>query len=79
VRDIADDLVDRKLVESMNQVAKVLGLRTVAEFVESEEIEGLLGRMGVDYAQGYAVARPHPLGELLLELTADDPPLWRSA
>ena len=73
VRDIVDDLVDRKLVESMNQVAKVLGLRTVAEFVESEEIEGLLGRMGVDFAQGYAVARPHPLDHLLVELTRREP------
>ena len=79
VRDIADDLVDRKLVESMNQVAKVLGLRTVAEFVESDEIEGLLGDMGVDYAQGYAVSRPHALGELLVELTIDEPPLWKMA
>jgi EAL domain-containing protein (putative c-di-GMP-specific phosphodiesterase class I) len=42
-----------------------MGLRTVAEWVESETVLAALRKVGVDYAQGYAIARPAPLDELL--------------
>jgi EAL domain-containing protein (putative c-di-GMP-specific phosphodiesterase class I) len=48
------------MVESVNRISHEMGLRTVAEFVETEAIMQCLRRLGVDFAQGYGVARPEP-------------------
>lgn len=64
VRDIETDAMDLALVDSINQIGHVAGIRTVAEYVETVEIQERLRRLGVDYAQGYAIARPVPLQEL---------------
>ena len=58
VRDMADDPMDRAIVEAINRIAHVLGLKTVAEFVEDENILERLRAIGVDYAQGYLIAKP---------------------
>ena len=42
----------------------MIGIRTIAEFVENDRIIEMLTAMGVDYAQGYAIAKPVPLAEL---------------
>lgn len=42
-----------------------MGKKTIAEFVENKEIFDLLNELGVDYAQGYGIAKPVPLSELL--------------
>jgi diguanylate cyclase (GGDEF)-like protein len=60
VREITTDPVDRAMVESVNRISHEMGLRTVAEFVETEAIMQCLRRLGVDFAQGYGVARPEP-------------------
>jgi diguanylate cyclase (GGDEF)-like protein len=61
VKNMMDDPVDRAMVESINRIGHMVGLTTVAEYVESDEImEGLI-EIGVDFAQGYGVARPKPL------------------
>jgi EAL domain-containing protein (putative c-di-GMP-specific phosphodiesterase class I) len=54
------DPIDRAMVEMISHIGKIMGKRTVAEFVESEEIIRALAEIGVDYAQGYAVGRPEP-------------------
>jgi diguanylate cyclase (GGDEF)-like protein/PAS domain S-box-containing protein len=64
VRDMIQDPVDRAMVESINQLGHVMGLQTIAEFVESTSILATVTEIGVDYAQGYAVSRPLPLAEL---------------
>ena len=64
VKDIVDDSVDHAMVRSINEVAQVIGLKTIAEFVENEDILRSLRAIGVDYAQGYGVAKPVPLEEL---------------
>ena len=61
VKDILLDPIDMAMVCSINDVAKAMGMETVAEFVESSEILVEIGKMGIDYAQGYGVAKPHPL------------------
>ncbi|MCF2949535.1 EAL domain-containing protein [Paraglaciecola aquimarina] len=61
VKDILIDPIDMAMVCSIKDVAKAMGMETVAEFVESTEIMVELGKMGVDYAQGYGVAKPTPL------------------
>lgn len=64
VKNILIDPVDMAMVTSIKDVAKAMGLETIAEFVESKEIMVELGKMGVDFAQGYGVKRPLSLAEL---------------
>ncbi len=64
VRDIADDPVDREMVRAIHQLGRVMGIETIAEFVEDERILQHLVQIGVDYAQGYGVARPRPISEV---------------
>lgn len=65
VRDIVDDPIDRAMVKSINEIGQVMGMQTIAEFVENDEIKGMLREIGVNYAQGYGIARPLPFDELL--------------
>ncbi len=58
VKDMLGDEVDRVMVSSIVQISHVMGIETIAEFVESTEIKEALISMGVDYAQGYALAKP---------------------
>ncbi len=65
VKDITEDQVDMAMVKSINEVAHVMGKKTIAEFVENQKILNLLNELGVDYAQGYGIAKPVPLEKLL--------------
>ncbi len=65
VRDLLTDKFDRAIVNSIHDVATALGIKTVAEYVESTEILLELRKMGVDYGQGYGIAKPKPLADLL--------------
>jgi len=58
VKDIAIDDIDRAFVESINQIGQVMGLETIAEFVENDEIMSILTDIGVNYAQGYGIHKP---------------------
>lgn len=66
VREVARDSVDLAMVRSINEIGHVMGKRTIAEFVEDEAILGILGQIGVDYAQGYAIGRPQSIVEFTL-------------
>jgi EAL domain-containing protein (putative c-di-GMP-specific phosphodiesterase class I) len=55
----------RALLESSVTMGRRLGLKTVAEGVESEEDWGVVERAGCDVAQGYFIARPMPAAELI--------------
>jgi diguanylate cyclase (GGDEF)-like protein/PAS domain S-box-containing protein len=68
VSNIAEDQTDLAMVSSINQVAHIMGIETIAEYVESDAIRAALETLGVDYGQGFALARPAPLDELLQEL-----------
>ena len=61
IKDMLNDSVDTAMVASINDVAKAMGMQTVGEFVENEGTLAQLGKMGVDFAQGYGVAKPAPL------------------
>ncbi len=65
VREIADNVVDSEMVRAIDRVGKSMGIRTVAEFVETQAIVDELITIGVDYAQGYHIGRPCPLDEAL--------------
>jgi diguanylate cyclase (GGDEF)-like protein/PAS domain S-box-containing protein len=64
VRDLVHDPVDRSMVEAVNQIGHAMGMQTIAEFVEDSATLGALAAIGVDYAQGYGIAKPRPLDEL---------------
>jgi len=55
VRNIADDQTDLAMVSSINQVAHIMGIETIAEYVESDAIRVALETLGVDYGQGFAL------------------------
>jgi EAL domain-containing protein (putative c-di-GMP-specific phosphodiesterase class I) len=58
VKDLLEDPVDRAMVDAINRMGHLMGLNTVAEFVESPAIMEELRSIGVDFAQGFAVSRP---------------------
>ena len=61
VRDMAQNEAHREFVKSINDIGKVMGKKTVAEYVECANSLSLLKAMGVDFAQGYQIARPSPM------------------
>ncbi len=61
VKNISHNLISQAIVEGFNRIAHAMNLKTVAEFVEDEAILEKLREMGVDYAQGYGIARPIPI------------------
>ena len=65
IREIAENPVDRSIVEAICHVARTMQLKTIAEFVETTHHSLLLAGLGVDYAQGYGIGKPKPLSDLL--------------
>ena len=68
VRDICTDPIDLAMARSINEIGHVMGISTIAEFVENKETLRLLKQIGVDYAQGYHIAKPAPIDTLLDEI-----------
>jgi PAS domain S-box-containing protein len=62
VRDLATNTASRHVVEAVVTLARAFGLQTVAEGVEDAAALEIVGELGVDFAQGYHVGRPAPLG-----------------
>ena len=60
IRRLPVSRTDQLLVNALAGIARGMGARTVAEFVGDESTLELLGALGVDYAQGFAVGRPQP-------------------
>lgn len=60
IKDIVTDAIAREMVEAIARIASVMGIQTIAEFVENDAILMKLKALGVDYAQGYGIAKPCP-------------------
>ncbi len=67
VMDIDKDPLHYAMVKSINEVGQTMGIKTIAEFAASEGIIESLREIGVDNAQGYAIARPVPLSSLMIK------------
>ncbi|MFA5627459.1 MAG: EAL domain-containing protein [Thiohalomonadaceae bacterium] len=65
VRDICSDSTARVMVGSIHNIGKEMGLKTVAEYVESREILDELRQLGINYAQGFYLGKPSPLATTL--------------
>lgn len=66
VKDMASDLIDYAMVQSIQNIGHVMGLQTIAEFVENETVLRMLKEMGVNYAQGSWIDKPKPVEQLIL-------------
>jgi diguanylate cyclase (GGDEF)-like protein/PAS domain S-box-containing protein len=64
IAQVAANPVDRSMVEAICKIGRSLGIFTVAECVESEAVLAELRRIGVDFVQGYYLARPQPIANL---------------
>ncbi len=65
VRDILRDERAESMVRAIAQLARAMNITTVAEYVETEEIRTRVRSLGVDYGQGFAIAKPVPVAEVL--------------
>jgi hypothetical protein len=73
VRDLLKDPRAEGLVKGLIHLARSGGIATVAECVETDEVRLRLAALGVDYGQGFAIARPVPLADAIRDL-----PTWAS-
>ena len=65
VKDMVDDRIDHAMVKSINDIGHVMGMKTIAEFVENDAIKAKLVEIGIDYVQGYGIEKPQPFIEIL--------------
>jgi EAL domain-containing protein (putative c-di-GMP-specific phosphodiesterase class I) len=61
IRGLDEDEINQAMVAAMISLARTMDIRVVAEHVETDTVFEAVRRMGVDFAQGYAVGRPEPL------------------
>jgi EAL domain-containing protein (putative c-di-GMP-specific phosphodiesterase class I) len=71
INNMTKNKIDLAFVESAVSMAKTLGIQTIAEFIENEETLKLVQELGIDYAQGFLLARPSAdlVGRLPSELS----------
>ena len=65
VKDLANNPGDYAVVKSINEIGHFMGKRTIAEFVEDNDILDNLREIGVDYAQGYGIEKPRRLEDFM--------------
>ena len=65
IKNLNEDPIDQAMVQAINNIGHVMGLKTIAEYVETPVIEKHLRAMGLDYVQGYAIAKPMPIEHLM--------------
>jgi diguanylate cyclase (GGDEF)-like protein/PAS domain S-box-containing protein len=71
ISDLLDDPLDDVAVRFFIEVARVLNLKTVAEFVDKPEVLARIKELGIDYAQGFLLHKPEPIN-LAIEATLED-------
>ncbi|MBS0394269.1 MAG: EAL domain-containing protein [Proteobacteria bacterium] len=69
VRDAILNGRSDSMVKAVAQLARAMGITTVAEYVETDEIRIRMANLGVDYGQGFAIGKPVPLNEILQDLS----------
>jgi len=65
IRDIHNDPTNKIFVESIHNISKIMGIKTTAEYVESEEVLQCIKLIGIDYAQGFHISKPVSIKTLL--------------
>ncbi|MDJ0689658.1 MAG: GGDEF domain-containing phosphodiesterase [Xenococcaceae cyanobacterium MO_188.B32] len=72
IRELLEEPVNSTIVKSFHQVAQMMGIATIAEFVDSESKFLKLQSLGIDYAQGYWIAKPQSFPQLKLLTNRQD-------
>lgn len=73
VKDLTTNTKDLAIVKSMNEIGHSLNLKTIAEYVENDEIHAILKEIGVDYAQGWGIQKPILLEDLRIQDLIEEP------
>jgi diguanylate cyclase (GGDEF)-like protein len=73
IRDIANNPINRAMVKAINEVGHLMGILTVAEYVEDEATLAIVRELGIDYAQGHAVGHLRALSAGVDETLVDTP------
>jgi diguanylate cyclase (GGDEF)-like protein/PAS domain S-box-containing protein len=58
IRNVANDDVDESMVKAISDVGHAMGIETIAERVETKQVLDKLGSLGIEFAQGYYIAKP---------------------
>lgn len=72
IKSMHESKIDQAMVKAIDEVAKVMGMQTIAEFVENEAIYKILNDIGVDFAQGYWVLKPAPIDGVISDNIQED-------
>ena len=75
IRDLLRDKTDQIFVKSIIDIAHTLNIKTIAEFVENDEMLKMVRELGADYAQGFAIGRPYVLAPKFPRTGTPDPEL----
>lgn len=65
IKDALKDKSDLHIINAINQISHSMGKKTIAEFVENEQIKTALIAMGVDYGQGAYLGEPLSLEDII--------------
>lgn len=80
IQNVTTDSIDRSMVVAITQIGQAMGIKTIAERVESVQVLQTLASIGVEYAQGYLIAEPRSVQSLsLLPRIVESDTLLRSA
>ncbi|MEW8428644.1 MAG: EAL domain-containing protein, partial [gamma proteobacterium symbiont of Ctena orbiculata] len=64
VKEMLDNAIDDSMVDAINRIGHIMGLETIAEFVENDRVLHRLQDIGIDYVQGFGICRPFPIEQL---------------
>ena len=64
IKNLASSQFDQVMVNNINELAKNVNMKTIAEFVETKDIVDVIQKIGINYAQGFHFHKPEPLDNL---------------
>jgi diguanylate cyclase (GGDEF)-like protein/PAS domain S-box-containing protein len=74
VADMVNNSIDHAMVAAINEVGHIMGIQTIAEYVENDQIIRKLQNLKVDYGQGYGIEQPKPIKEMFSVSTDEKTP-----
>ena len=63
IQNVCEDSIDMSMVDAINKIGRAMGIKVIAERVETPEVLAKLADMGIEYAQGFHIAEPRPVAE----------------
>ena len=64
---MTSDSADAAFIEAIHQIGSIMGIDTIAEYVENEQILEHIHKIGINFAQGFHLDKPRPLQDAFLE------------